>query len=194
MSTAAVVVIVVCAIVLVIAVAALARSSLRRRHLRDRFGPEYDRMVSDTDDPRQAERDLAQREKRHRELDLRELDRPTRERYAGEWAAVQERFVDGPEGALTDANTLVTALMRERGYPTEDYDQQVADLSVEHARVLDRYRAAHDISGRAGTGQASTEDIRQAMVHYRALFEHLLGMSTQRGGSSDARDLPDRPL
>lgn len=100
--------------------------------------------------------------------------------------------MDGPEGALTDANTLVTSLMSERGYPTEDYDQQVADLSVEHARVLDRYRAAQEISGRAGTGQASTEDIRQVMVHYRALFEHLLGMSTQHGGPSGARDLPHR--
>lgn len=191
MSTAAVVVIVVCAIVFVFAVTTLVRMSVRRRHLRERFGPEYDRMVSDTDDPRQAERDLAQREKRHRELDLRRLDRPTRERYARKWAAVQERFVDGPEGALTDASVLVTALMSERGYPTEDYDQQLVDLSVEHARVLDRYRAAHEISDRAGSGHASTEDIRQAMVHYRALFEHLLDMST-RHGSSDARDLPDR--
>jgi hypothetical protein len=111
---------------------------------------------------------------RHDSFDLRALDPNTRERYAREWAIVQERFVDAPDRAVTEAGDLVTTVMRDRGYPTDGHDQQLADLSVEHSDVVGHYRTAHEISRRASAGQASTEDLRQAMVHYRTLFENLL--------------------
>lgn len=177
----AIVVVIVVVTALVFAVAVLVRRSAQRRHLQRRFGPEYERMVSGADHSRAAERELAERERRHRELDLRPLEPAARERYSAAWASVQERFVDGPEDALAEAAELVTSVMRDRGYPTEEHGQQVADLSVEHAQVVDRYRTAHEISSRTGRGEASTEDMRQALIHYRALFENLLDMSAQHG-------------
>ncbi len=149
--------------------------SMRRRRLRDRFGPEYDRAVREHDTQREAEAELAQRERRVREFDIRPLSPTARAQYSSEWTAVQEQFVDAPQAAVTGALTLVTAVMQDRGYPTENYDQQIADLSVEHAAILDHFRAAHDISQRAPAGDIATEDLRQAMIHYRALFSDLLG-------------------
>jgi hypothetical protein len=171
-TTVAILIVVVALIVLL---ALAARSQLRRRQLRERFGPEYQRVVEDAGSRREAEHELAERERRHADLPLRRLSADARDRYAQQWLAVQELFVDDPVRAVGDADRLVIALMAERGYPTEDYQQQLADLSVQHAETLQNYRAAHEISDNAAGGQASTEDLRQAMVHYRSLFEELLG-------------------
>ncbi|MDQ0993787.1 hypothetical protein [Streptomyces sp. V3I7] len=147
----------------------------RRRHLQQRFGPEYERAVKSGEGKRSAERELHSREKRHRDLDIRELPEEDRERYAAEWRTTQERFVDQPGQSVDDADRLVTRVMKDRGYPTEDFDQQLKDLSVEHARTLEHYRDAHDISVRSEHGEATTEELRGAMVHYRSLFKELLG-------------------
>jgi hypothetical protein len=181
MSTGAIIAIIV--VILIVAALLVGLSAVnRRRRLRDRFGPEYDRAVSEHG-RRDAEAELAERERRVRQLDIKPLSPTARAQYASEWTAAQEQFVDAPQSAVTGAQTLVTAVMKDRGYPTEAFDQIVADLSVEHAATLDHFRAAHDISQRAASGTASTEELRQAMIHYRALFTELLG---QPGNS--ARD------
>jgi hypothetical protein len=174
MSTVVVVVIVIVVIVVLGVVGFVARGQARRRGLQQRFGPEYDRTVESHESTREAEQELLAREKRHDELEIHPLDPEARERHLAEWRQVQERFVDAPETAVTEADRLVVLVMGERGYPTEGYEQQVSDLSVEHATTIDRYRKAHDISTQAEAKKASTEDLRQAMVHYRTLFTELL--------------------
>jgi hypothetical protein len=174
MSTVLVVVIVIVVIIALGAVAFFARGQARRRGLQQRFGPEYDRTVESHESTREAEQELLARQKRHDELEIHPLDPAARERHLAEWRQVQERFVDAPEQAVTEADHLLVLVMGERGYPTEGYEQQISDLSVEHASTIDRYRQAHDISTRAEAKKASTEDLRQAMVHYRALFTELL--------------------
>jgi hypothetical protein len=167
----------------------------RRRALRQRFGPEYDRVVESTEDRRAAERELRDRERRHAELELRPLDPESRERYSASWEEIQARFVDAPNEAVGEADELVTRLVAERGYPTGDYDDQLAHLSVEHARTLDHYRQAHDINERNSRGEATTEQLRQALVHYRALFADLLGTEPEHlaGTATNHRsDGPDR--
>jgi Tfp pilus assembly protein PilX len=182
MSTGAIVAIVVIVLVVVALLAVFAVAN-RRRRLRERFGPEYDRAVTTHDSKRQAEAELAERERRVRGLNIRPLSATARARYSSEWTAVQEQFVDAPQAAVTGAQTLITAVMKDRGYPTEGYDQTVADLSVEHASTLDRFRTAHDSSQRAAAGRASTEELRQAMVDYRALFAELLGEPARDQGT-----------
>ncbi|MFF3247269.1 hypothetical protein ACFYWY_26915 [Streptomyces sp. NPDC002870] len=162
------------AVVLIIIAVALWTLS-RRRRLRERFGPEYDRTVAEQNSRPAAERELRAREERHDRLDIKELPAEVRHQYADDWSSVQERFVDRPGEAVADADRLVARLMTERGYPTDDgYEQRLADLSVEHGRTLEHYRTAHEINVRSGGGQATTEELRGAMVHYRALFEELL--------------------
>jgi Tfp pilus assembly protein PilX len=173
MSTGAIIAIIV-VILIVVALLISLSAVRRRRRLRDRFGPEYDRAVSEHG-KREAEAELTERERRVRQLDIKPLAPTARAQYASEWSVVQEQFVDAPQAAVSGAQTLVTAVMKDRGYPTEAFDQTVADLSVEHAATLDHFRAAHDISQRATAGTASTEELRQAMIHYRALFTELLG-------------------
>jgi hypothetical protein len=168
---------IVIVIIVVAAVLLMLTMANRRRRLRERFGPEYDRAVTESGSRREAEAELAGRERHVRELDIRPLSPTARNQYLSEWTAVQEQFVDAPQAAVTGAQTLVSAVMEDRGYPTQPYDQTVADLSVEHASTLDHFRAAHDISQNATAGTASTEDLRQAMIHYRALFAELLGDS-----------------
>ncbi|MCX4092313.1 hypothetical protein [Nocardia sp. alder85J] len=174
-----VVIVVVVIVVVVAALAAAAWPMARRQRLRSRFGPEYDRVVTETGDRRSAEHELAERERRHAEYDLRELTDEERQRYTGQWTEVQERFVDDPEAALQDADRLIAEIMSERGYPAEDFDRQVADLSVRHAEPLEHYRSAHEISTRAGDTEVSTEDRRAAIVNYRELFEDLLNGETR---------------
>ncbi|TMQ89666.1 hypothetical protein ETD83_38945 [Actinomadura soli] len=152
----------------------LAWTGVRTRRLRQRFGPEYDRAVESHGGRAAAERELRSREERHEDLDLHDLDPQQREQYREQWVGVQERFVDAPEAAVEQADGLVTVVMGERGYPTHGFEEKVAHLSVEHGRTMDHYRRAHVISDRAAAKQASTEDLRQAMVHYRALFDELL--------------------
>jgi len=173
MATEAVIAIVVIVIV-VVAAALVLPPLLRRRRLQQRFGPEYERTVDSAGSRREAEQELAVRERRFEKLDVRSLEPEQRKRYAADWMQVQERFVDDPVDSVATAPRLVTSLMAERRYPTDGYEQEVADLSVQHAGVLDHYRAAHDLSERAASGRASTEDLRQAMVHYRELFADLL--------------------
>ena len=173
MSAGAIVAIIVAVAVVLLVIGTM--SVARRRKLQQRFGPEYDRVVGETQSHRKAAAELAERERRIRGLDIHPLDETTRARYAGEWAAIQEQFVDQPHQAVTQAGLLVTSVMKDRGYPTEDYDQILADLSVEHANTLDHYRQAHQASLRAEEGTASTEDLRLAMLHYRALLGDLLG-------------------
>ncbi|WTW99581.1 hypothetical protein OG216_42330 [Streptomycetaceae bacterium NBC_01309] len=174
MSTGAVIALVIIVIGVVAVLGAAMWMLSRRRHLRDRFGPEYDRMVESGESRRAVERELRDRERRHNELELKPLPPRERERYAKEWVAVQENFVDTPTSAVHDADNLVTRLMRDRGYPTEGYEQQVRHLSVEHGHTLEHYREAHEITNRAAAKEATTEDLRGAMVHYRAVFEDLL--------------------
>jgi hypothetical protein len=174
MATGAIVAIVIVVIVVAAALFMLTTAN-RRRRLRERFGPEYDRAVTERGSRREAEAELSEREKHVRELDIRPLSPTARNQYQSEWTAVQEQFVDAPQAAVTGAQTLVSAVMEARGYPTQPYDQTLADLSVEHASTLDHFRAAHDISQNAAAGTATTEDLRQAMIHYRALFAELLG-------------------
>ena len=192
MSTGAVVAIIVAVALVILVIASM--SIVRRRQLRRRFGPEYDRVASEMHSQRKADAELAERERRVRGLDIRPLDETTRVRYAAEWTAIQERFVDQPEQAVTQAGLLVTAVMKDRGYPTEGHDQILADLSVEHAGTLDHFRAAHQIGMHAQAGTAATEDLRLAMLHYRALFSDLLGQPSgpqPTGSAADAGPASD---
>ncbi|HEY4028544.1 MAG TPA: hypothetical protein VGO86_19110 [Candidatus Dormibacteraeota bacterium] len=182
---------IVVAVVVVLAVIAFAvllgLRVYRSRHLRARFGPEYQRAVEETGDRRAAERQLHEREQRREQLPIRELGPTARQGYAMEWRAVQSRFVDDPASAVGAADELVTRLMRERGYPTESFEQQVADVSVDYAGAAESYRRARAILQRA-RGQVATDDLRQAMVHYRELFEELLG----EPAGTTAADRPSR--
>ena len=156
----------------------------RRKKLQSTFGPEYDRAVADTGNRTEAEKELREREKRHAELELKPLSPESQARYTADWEEVQLKFVDDPAEAVGTADDLVTRLITERGYPTHDYEDRLADLSVEHARTLGHYRDAHEISERNHAGEASTEDLRQALVHYRALFADLLGTDPVQGVDS----------
>ena len=168
---------------IVIAVGAVALVALigwqitrqqRSRKLRGQFGPEYQRTVSAADSKREAEAELAERRKRREKLDIRPLSVEERSRYSQEWQEVQAQFVDDPSGAVMRADTLIQSVMADRGYPMEDFEQRAADVSVDHPHVVQNYRTAHDIAVREQRGEASTEDLRKAMVHYRALFDDLL--------------------
>jgi FtsZ-interacting cell division protein ZipA len=176
MSTGMIIVVVV-VIVAVLFVGLLAARLRRRQQLRERFGPEYDKAVDDGQNRRAAERELGEREKRHEQFDITPLSPAARDGYAQQWALIQAKFVDHPDTSVAEADQLVVVVMGERGYPTEDYEQQVADLSVEHASTLAHYRSAHDIKSRHDQDQVSTEELRQAMVHYRSLFEDLLDIN-----------------
>jgi hypothetical protein len=165
---------VIVVVVLVCAIGVLALRQRRSSRLREGFGPEYDRVLRERGDQGAAEAELRERRERRRSYDIRPLDRGARERYAGRWRVMQARFVDQPASSLGDADELVAEVMRERGYPVEDFEQQAADVSVDHPVVVDHYRQAHAIYARNAEQQASTEELRQALVHYRALFAELL--------------------
>ena len=168
------IVIIAAVIVLLLVAAWAAMRSRRTSQLREGFGPEYDRTIEEEGSRRRAEAELAERQKRRDELDIRPLAPAARDRYLERWRVTQERFVDDPGGATTDADTLVSEVMRERGYPVDDFEQRAADISVDHPHLVENYRAAQRISEANDSGQASTEDLRQALVHYRSLFEELL--------------------
>ncbi|MEV4258959.1 hypothetical protein AB0J52_37870 [Spirillospora sp. NPDC049652] len=191
MSTAIMVVVAVVVVVAVIAAALLASRQARTRRLRRRFGPEYDRAVERHGGKAAAERELTQREHRHEELPLRELDPRRREQYRAQWTQVQEQFVDAPEAALEQADRLVKVVMNERGYPDGDFEDRAADLSVEHARTLDHYRRGREIRLQGGGKKVTTEDLRQAMVHYRTLFEDLVADPAERGAGGPAETRAD---
>ena len=159
--------VIVLAAVLIVIAAVLVWLYLRNRRrttagLRQKFGSEYDRAVLAHGSERKAESNLTEREKR----------------YSKQWESVQSRFVDSPKGAVAEADDLVSSVMKTRGYPVSDFDQRAADISVNHPRVVENYRSAHEIALRLGKDQATTEDLRTAMIHYRSLFEELVQVPT----------------
>jgi hypothetical protein len=167
---------IVAAVVIGIA-AYLVMANRRTERLKDEFGPEYDRLLDEQEDRRIVESELEARRARREQLDIRPLDPGTRQRYSSQWKDVQARFVDEPRAAVGQADALVMMVMRDRGYPMDDFDQRAADISVDHPKIVENYRSAHGVFERASTGdaeQASTEDLRRAFVHYRALFAELL--------------------
>ena len=146
----------------------------RRRHLRERFGPEFDRLVAVTGSSRAAERELEQRERRAASLHIRPLPPEDQQRFTSRWQQVQAEFVDSPKTSLAHADELLGEVMSARGYPVQDFEQRAADLSLDHPVVVQHYHAAHGIALRHKKDQATTEDLRQAMIHYRALFQELV--------------------
>lgn len=146
----------------------------RSERLAERFGPEYGRALEEAGDRKAAERDLAEREKRVSKLDIRRLDPQERDRFGEAWTNVQAQFVDDPSSAIGQADALVQRVMDARGYPVADFEQRASDISVDHPRVVEEYRAAHAIAERHAARGVATEELRQAMIHYRALFEDLL--------------------
>jgi hypothetical protein len=189
MSTAQIVILILIVLV-VLVIALVARQVARRRSLRKTFGPEYDRVVAQKDSRTAAEQELRDRERRHSELELTPLSAESKARYSASWEEVQIRFVDAPNDAVSTADELVTRLIAERGYPTGSYDDRLATLSVEHARTLEHYRDAHEISVHSERGEATTEDLRQALVHYRYLFADLLGEDPVRTDTTVHDDGP----
>lgn len=174
MHSVQVMVLVVIAAIVVAALVYVLMRKRRSQNLRERFGPEYDRAVQKEGNVSKGERLLEFREKHRETLNIRQLSTEEQARFSDRWNEVQNRFVDDPAGAVAVADELIIEVMQARGYPTMDFTQRAADISVDHPVVVENYRAAHDIADRRSRGQASTEDLRQAMVHYRALFAELL--------------------
>lgn len=174
-----IIVIVVVVVVAILAIAWIVLQRKRTEALRNRFGPEYDRTLREHG-PGKAESMLSEREKRVEKFHIRDLAVDERERFVTAWREVQARFVDDPKAAVADADQLVTRLMQARGYPMSDFEQRAADISVDHPRVVDNYRAAHEIALRQRRGDATTEDLRNAVIYYRSLFDDLLQTKTAR--------------
>jgi hypothetical protein len=161
-------------VVLCIVAAWLFMRKRKTAALREKFGSEYNRAVLVHGSERKAEEKLVDREKRVEKLNLRDLNPSEYERFAKRWAEVQARFVDSPKGAVMEADDLVSSLMKTRGYPMADFDQRAADISVDHPRVVENYRSAHETTSRVGQLEAGTDELRTAMIHYRALYEELM--------------------
>jgi len=170
---------IVIAIALIVVVAALAGVYIQRRktataNLREKFGSEYERAVQKQGSERAGEAKLLDREKRVEKLNIRDLEPAERVRFLEQWTTAQSHFVDSPSAAVTQADELVTSLMQSRGYPVSDFEHRAADISVDHPKVTENYRAAHAIALRLGKSEASTEDLRTAMIHYHSLFDELV--------------------
>src|SRR5580658_3735591 len=165
--------------VVLIGIVGIASAMFLRKHkterLQTRFGPEYTRAVEESGGRRKAEAGLEQREKRVEGFAIRPLAASDRERYLASWRTVQAEFVDDPKKSVTQADQLLGDVMSTRGYSVSDFEQRSADISVDHPLVVENYRAAHEIAVRHASGQATTEDLRQAMIHYRTLFDELVG-------------------
>jgi hypothetical protein len=196
-------VVVIVAILVVIALLGAAGIAARRRRLRQQFGPEYERVASEQNSRIRADAELTGRQRRVRKLDIKPLPAEARTRFADRWVGIQEEFVDAPQSAVQEAYALVTSVMQERGYPIDDEQQVMADLSVEHAQTVGHFRAAQEISASAASGDAATEDLRQALIHYRALFSDLLGepdgvvgqaMKTSNGAAASTTVLADHAV
>jgi hypothetical protein len=189
------------AVIVVVAIVVIVMRANQRRksnQLRGTFGSEYDRAVETRGDRRAAEQDLAGRVNRREQFNIRPLAPEARQRYEQSWLAVQAGFVDTPQQSVRQADVLVTQVMTERGYPMAEFDQRASDISVDHGDVVENYRSAHNISVAADQNRASTEHLRQAMTHYRALFDRLLntgdaqpesavGYGAQEAGVPEAR-------
>jgi hypothetical protein len=175
MSTSAIVAILVVTLVVAAIAVVFIMKSLRSRRLRTRFGPEYRRVLEETGSKAQAEAKLEKLEKRVDRFDLKPLTPVVRANFVAAWQKIQARFVDDPEIAVTEADKLIQEIMAARGYPVTDFDQRAADISVNHPLIVEHFRAGHDIAREHSKGRASTEDLRQAMIHYRTLFDELAG-------------------
>ena len=173
--------------IVVLGVVFSALRTRRSRSVQDQFGREYDRTVDKAGGRREAERELAERQKRHDELELKPLSQDARERYLQQWQVTQGRFVDDPPGAVSEADELVQRVMRDRGYPVDDFEQRAADISVEHPELVEKYRTANGIARASERGEASTEDLRHSVRHYRALFVELLEVD-DGGDDASTRD------
>ena len=181
------------AAVVVVAAAVVWRAvtTRRTRTLQDRFGPEYNRTLEGSDGKRAAETELRARAERREQLDIRPLPTAARERYVDEWQRVQALFVDDPQGAVHDADMLIQSVMHDRGYPMDDFEQRSADVSVDHPTVVENYRQGHRLANASARGDGTTEDLRQAMRHYRALFEELVDDTADAPLARDERaDVP----
>jgi hypothetical protein len=183
------VIVAVLVIALVIAGVVIARQR-RSQQLQEGFGPEYGRTLAEKGDRRAAESELQDRRERRQQLEIRELEPEVRERYAERWRAAQRTFVDQPSVAVAEADRLVSEVMHDRGYPVDDdFERRAADVSVDHPVVVENYRAAHGISVRAARDKSDTEEIRQALVHFRALFEELLGADDRSRDTDEAKEM-----
>jgi hypothetical protein len=160
--------------VLIAVGAYLEHRKSKTRALRNRFGTEYDRAVVTHGSSRKAENKLADRETRVEALKIRDLDATERDRFVAEWHTVQSRFIDHPKAAVTEADDLVNALLEARGYPRAGFEQRADDVSVTYPRVMENYRRAHGVAIRPGQVEATTEELRTAMIQYRAIFDELL--------------------
>jgi hypothetical protein len=177
-----------------LAVAAVAVVLIERRRskgMRARYGAEYIAAVDETGDRRKAEAELKAREKRVRKFDIHPLDREDVVRFSDRWRDVQARFVDDPGAAISGADELLARVMSARGYPVTDFEQRAADLSVEHPKLVSNYRLAHEVAGMHARGEAGTEDMRRAMIHYRELFEDLLGLPAATPATDERRTFAD---
>ena len=176
MSTTGLVIILCLIVIAIVGIAALVLLGRRKtERLRTRFGPEYARVVEESGGRRKGEAGLQEREKRVEGFAIRPLAASDRERYIASWRRVQAEFVDDPKNSVTQADQLLGDVMSTRGYSVSEFEQRSADISVDHPLVVENYRAAHEIAIRHAAGQASTEDLRQAMIHYRTLFDELVG-------------------
>lgn len=178
-------VIIVAAVIVVALFVWQTLTARRTKTLQGRFGEEYDRTVDGVGSKRDAEAELAARAERRDSFDIRPLAPGARERYATEWERIQARFVDDPGGAVHEADGLIQSVMADRGYPVDDFDQRAADLSVDHPQVVENYREGHRLARAAELGNGTTEDLRQAMQAYRALFDELLGETADTPLSRD---------
>lgn len=174
--------IVITAVVVLVLVGLLVGMSLARskrtERLHDQYGPEYDRTVKTLGDEKKAQAELIERLKHVEALDIRTLTAAERERYLAEWTAIQAKFVDEPGQAIVDADHLIIKVMQARAYPVADFDQRAADISVNYPDLVSNYRAAREIALRNDQHMANTEELRQAMIYYRSLFEELLEAET----------------
>jgi hypothetical protein len=192
-------VVIVALVLIVVAVAAYLfvayQQKNRTQSLRTKFGPEYDRTVEERGDRKRGEKDLMARSDRRSKLEIRPLDSEARERYAASWRDTQATFVDDPKRAIREADALIILVMRDRGYPVDDFEQRTADVSVDHPKVVENYRAAHTVSEANERGEATTEELRHAMVHYRELFKELLDVEDITHGLDEDREHAhdDRP-
>jgi hypothetical protein len=186
------VLIIVAALAVVAIVVWQAMRERRTRALRGRFGPEYDRAVEGSESKRSAESELAARADRRDQLEIMPLAPGARERYAVEWQRVQARFVDDPEGAVRESDLLIQRVMSDRGYPMDDFDQRAADISVDHPRVVENYREGNRLARASSLGDGTTEDLRRAMRHYRALFDELLEEASDAPVSRESVAAGDR--
>ena len=184
-------IVIVIVVVLIALAAAMAARRRRTMALRERFGPEYDRTVGAREDQRAAEADLRGRERERARLDFNPLSEAARARYTEDWRTIQQDFVDQPEEATTAGYDLVNRVMAERGYPMRDFDARADLVSVDHPDVVDNYRVAHGIHERARQHQASTEDLREALLRYRSLFQELLRPNGHAAGPA-GQAVPER--